>query len=91
MKPAHFLAAVILSLGTASSALAGCSDPAGARVDWRGCNLHQADLSGANLVYADLLDADLSGANLSEANLSEADLSKARLYEATGRQLRPPR
>jgi uncharacterized protein YjbI with pentapeptide repeats len=67
MKPAHFLAAVILSLGTASSSLAGCSDPVGARVDWRGCSLHKANLSRANLVYANLLDADLSGANLSGA------------------------
>jgi len=67
MKPAHFLTAVILSLGTASSALAGCSDPAGARVDWRGCNLHQADLSDANLTNANLFDANLTNANLSGA------------------------
>ena len=79
MKAAHFLAAAILSLGTASSALAGCSDPAGARVDWRGCNLYKANLSRANLVYANLLDADLSGANLSDANLSGATWRDGRI------------
>lgn len=74
MKLAHFLAAVILSLGTASSALAGCSDPAGARVDWRGCNL-----SRANLHQTDLSGANLSGANLSGANLSGATWKDGRI------------
>ena len=54
MKPAHFLAAIILSFGTASSALAACSDPAGARVEWINCNQSRADLYEANLRGADL-------------------------------------
>ncbi len=79
MKPAHFLAAVILSLGTASSALAGCSDPAGTRVDWRGCNLYKANLSDTNLSGANLSDANLSGANLTNANLSGATWRDGRI------------
>ena len=62
MKPAHFLAAIILSFGTASSALAACWDPAGPGVEWINCNL-----SHKNLIEADLSEANLSGAILSGA------------------------
>ena len=80
--------AIILSLGTASSALAACSDPAGAGVDWSGCvlplssNLSGLNLSGANLEKANLSGLNLSGANLREANLSGASLEKANLSGA---------
>jgi len=92
MKPALFIAAVIVSLGTASSVLADCDEPAGSDVNWSGCDLYgaylrNADLSGANLSGADLVgadrsDADLTGADLSEAGLTGADLSRADLTGA---------
>jgi hypothetical protein len=44
-----------------------------------GANLHEANLSWANLHEADLSGANLSWANLSWANLHEADLSGADL------------
>ena len=77
MKPAHVLAAVVLSLGTTSSALAACSDPAARGVEWHGCGLTGANLTGAYLYGAYLIEADLTGADLSGANLSGADLSLA--------------
>src|SRR5215472_6964280 len=49
-------------------------------------DLHQADLSQANLSGADLNDASLSEANLSGANLSEAHLSDANLEKANLRE-----
>ena len=48
--------------------------------DFSSCDLHYADLSGANLSGADLHYADLSGANLSGANLSGAYLRDAYLH-----------
>jgi hypothetical protein len=47
-------------------------------VNWAGCDLKQANLSGA-----DLEGADLDGANLTQANLSNVDLSGANLFAAT--------
>ena len=47
--------------------------------DFRGANLHGADLSGANLHGADLRKADLRGADLSKADLSGANLHVADL------------
>jgi hypothetical protein len=44
-------------------------------------NLHEADLSGADLSGADLYKADLSGANFCEANLSGANFYGANLCE----------
>ena len=46
------------------------------------CNLHHADLSGAQLPGAQLSSASLTGANLSGANLSSAFLNKANLSGA---------
>ena len=56
-------------------------------IDWHGCNLRFANLSGAGLVFAKLMGADLSQANLSgaflsNANLFEADLGSANLSQA---------
>jgi len=79
MKPALFIAAVIVSLGTASSVLAACSDPAGPRVSWPHCNLYGADLTGATLRYAYLSNANLSGATLSGADLSGATWTDGRI------------
>jgi hypothetical protein len=45
-------------------------------------DLHNCDLSGANLSGANLFEADLTGANLFEANLTDADLTGANLLEA---------
>jgi uncharacterized protein YjbI with pentapeptide repeats len=45
-------------------------------------NLHEADLSGADLNRANLKGADLSGANLRDADLWGADLSEASLEGA---------
>src|SRR5574337_552052 len=39
----------------------------GARLDWHGCSLSEANLRGANLRGANLRGADLSWASLSEA------------------------
>lgn len=46
-------------------------------VDWSGCRLVRADLSGA-----DLAGANLSGANLQLANLTGSDLSSANLTDS---------
>ncbi len=45
-------------------------------------DLHEADLSGANLSDADMRSAILYGANLNGANLKNAKLSDANLYNA---------
>jgi hypothetical protein len=87
MKPALFTAAVIVTLGTASSVLAACSDPAGPGVDWSACdltrvNLEGVDLSSANLSRANLTYANMRGADLREANLTGADLRWAALEGA---------
>ena len=54
----------------------------GERADLRGADLCQANLHEANLSGADLYQADLRGADLCQANLSGADLSGADLYQA---------
>jgi hypothetical protein len=51
-------------------------------VQWQGCDLRQADLSGANLTGANLINADLSNATLTDANLSNATLTDATLTDA---------
>ena len=48
----------------------------------RWCNLHNADLSGAQLVVAELANATLVKAGLADANLSRANLSGAFLTNA---------
>ena len=93
MKPALFIAAVIVSLGTASSVLAACDDPAGPNVNWSDCYLGWADLTGTDLRGAvlrrtNLMGADLFGANLSGANLSGANLRGANVSSAVGADLR---
>ena len=72
MKPAVLLAAVILSFGTASSALAACDDPAAPYVDWTQCSKDGANLSGVDLLRANLSEAKLFGANLFDAHLFDA-------------------
>ena len=62
MKPALFIAAVIVSLGTASSVLAACGDPAGPNVNWSNCHLREAYLNRADLTGANLTGAILTGA-----------------------------
>lgn len=73
---------------------AGAITPAPAQnVDWHGCDLAHAHLSGADLSNANLSGADLTGAslthgtfwitNLTGANLSGADLELADLSSAT--------
>ena len=52
------------------------------RVDWHGCDLRGANLTGANLSLADLTNANLSVADLTYANLSVADLTNANLSVA---------
>ena len=69
--------ALALFLATAPDARADCSDPAGPKVDWSGCNKVDADLS-----VADLKGANLNGANLRDANLEGADLRGAYLNDA---------
>jgi hypothetical protein len=75
---------VLLLAGTAD---AGCDDPAGPGVDWRGCDKRSVDLRGANLQYArleqaDLEAADLEGADLLYANIADAKLDNANLHGA---------
>ncbi len=87
MKRSIMLALTALSLGAAFPAMAACTDPASAEVDWEGCNVGDVDLSGANLTgaklsKANLGEADLSGANLSGTNLHHTDLSRANLSGA---------
>ena len=82
MKPALFIATVMVSLGTASSVLAACGDPAGPNVNWSNCHLREsylnrADLTGANLRGANLSDASLRWVNLIGANLTGAILTGA--------------
>ena len=69
--------AAILAFGISSAAMAACSDPAGPKVNWSGC-----DLSGANLDSANLFKADLSGANLENAVLTYANLDHAIMKNA---------
>ena len=72
----------------------GVVTPAPAQnVDWHGCTLAHAHLSGADLTNADLSGADLSGATLTGAtlvltrltgaNLTGADVERADLNSAT--------
>ena len=59
-----------------------------ATVDWTGCDLTDADLSGANfflatLTGANLTGADLTGANFTNATLTDANFTGADLSGAT--------
>jgi uncharacterized protein YjbI with pentapeptide repeats len=47
------------------------------------CDLREADLSGAELMYANLFRTNLSGANLTDASLEGAELFNANLSGAT--------
>jgi hypothetical protein len=74
---------------TGSPAQAACDDKAGPKVDWRSCDKHSAnlsgaDLSGANLTNAKLNHAYLVGAKLSDANLSGATWSDGQKQCAAG-------
>ncbi len=51
-------------------------------VDYRHCDLSDANLAGANLRFANLSGGDLTGANLAGADLIRADLSGANLSGA---------
>ena len=62
MKPALFIATVMVSLGTASSVLAACGDPAGPNVNWSNCHLRESYLNRADLTGANLTGAILTGA-----------------------------
>jgi len=78
---------LFLSLFFTSISYAGCDNPAGAGVDWKGCvkigvYLKDKDLSGADLSGANLRQANFEGANLSNANLSEAVLLGSNLQGA---------
>lgn len=52
-----------------------CSEPAGAQVDWTGCDKNGAWLKAVNLASANLTGARFNAANLSQSNLSYANLS----------------
>jgi uncharacterized protein YjbI with pentapeptide repeats len=89
------LAAALVVLGVTTAAPASASvcptvGPGGAvtptpapLVDWSGCNLAGAALSGAHLDVANLTGADLTGATLSVANLTGARLAGANLTGVT--------
>jgi uncharacterized protein YjbI with pentapeptide repeats len=51
-------------------------------VDWHGCNLRRADLTGAYLGLANLGGADLTGANLAGARLMYANVTNANFTDA---------
>jgi uncharacterized protein YjbI with pentapeptide repeats/outer membrane protein assembly factor BamB len=51
-------------------------------VDWSGCDLTGANLTGASLLLADLAGANLTEANLTNASFDSADLSGANLTKA---------
>jgi uncharacterized protein YjbI with pentapeptide repeats len=87
MKRTILLVLTALLPGAAFPVMAACTDPAGIEVDWYGCDIGDANLSGtnlsdANLIYARLNDANLSGANLTGAKLSNAHLNSANLSGA---------
>lgn len=70
-----------------SAPLPACDMPAGAKVNWAGCDksgilLHQADLSGANLSRVKFNSTDMSDSRLGGANLTSADLSYSTLNGA---------
>jgi uncharacterized protein YjbI with pentapeptide repeats len=78
MKRSIMLTLTALSLGAAFPAMAACTDPASAEVDWEGCNVSGANLRDANLRRADLSGSDLSGAmSLYRAKLTDTNLSGA--------------
>jgi uncharacterized protein YjbI with pentapeptide repeats len=80
--------AALVSPGVASASGCPSVDPLthavspapSAGVNWSGCPLPLADLSGADLSAADLSGAALEQANLSDANLTRADLTETNLY-----------
>ena len=47
MKRTIMVALTALSFGAAFPVMAACTDPAGTEVDWKRCNLSDANLSGA--------------------------------------------
>jgi uncharacterized protein YjbI with pentapeptide repeats len=51
-------------------------------VDWSGCSLVRADLSGADLSGANLSETNLQGANLTGSNLSGANLTDSAIDNA---------
>lgn len=76
---AGMLAVALLS---AAPALAGCTDPAAAEVNWRRCYLDGRDLPRADLRGAMLRDATFQRAMLEGANLANADAYRAKFVSA---------
>ncbi len=52
------------------------------RIDWRGADLRNANMSGLDLVGVDFRAADLRGVNFSSSNLKYADLRGAQVQAA---------
>jgi uncharacterized protein YjbI with pentapeptide repeats len=93
------VAALLLSAGAWSPAVAGCNATAAPNVDWSGCqkvakylqdmdltgaNFERANLSRTNLKAAKLLRAQFHKANITRTILREADLSGADLSGTLG-------
>ena len=78
MKRSIILTLTALSLGITFPAMAACTDPAIAEVDWEGCNVGDVDLSGANLTGA----MNLHRAKLTDAILSSATWADGRICAA---------
>ncbi|MEO0327604.1 MAG: pentapeptide repeat-containing protein [Pseudomonadota bacterium] len=69
-------------------AQAGCTDSAGAGVDWQGCRkrnlvMQDFDFRNSNFSRADLSSSDLRNTELSSANFSKATMLRASLAGST--------
>ncbi|SNS25109.1 Pentapeptide repeat-containing protein [Azospirillum sp. RU38E] len=78
-----FIALALLLLSClAGPALAACTDPAAAAVNWRRCYLDGRDLKGAVLTDAMLREATFMRSDLSGADLTGSDAYRAKFFSA---------
>jgi hypothetical protein len=75
--------AILLHFGLVAPALAACTDPAAAGVNWRRCYLDGRDLKQVTLKGAMLREATFMRSDLTGADLSTADAYRGKFVSAT--------